>query len=140
MKQGVREFKKEERELLGCETIASQLPYSFPNGTTVEEFGCTCAICDRDIQTSLIVGRLNTDFDGVMTVDAIGGCPDCRVGTPVRFRYYDDGRYMWMTKDGWRRAVPRGKPTGSKGSADYRLVGAALLAVIIIALNTLPIK
>lgn len=92
-------------------SIASQLPVIYP-GTKArwEEIVAHCSCCDQELPPESLRGTL-TRVGGMVDMDAIGVCHDCKRITPCHYRLYPEyitgivnGR--WVMIHG--RRTPRG--------------------------------
>ena len=103
---GTKPITSRERELLGMETIASQMPVKFSNGAYWIEFTGECNFCDREIPDELLRGRVTHPLSSVAVVEAVGVCPHCRIATTFLYRMHDDMRITGPREEGWRTWKP----------------------------------
>lgn len=98
---GTKPISKRERELLGMDSIASQMPVEFPNGACWTELIGECKFCRREIPDDLLRGSVTRPLPSVTVVEAVGVCPDCRIATPFLYRMHDDRRLTGPCDGGW---------------------------------------
>lgn len=98
---GTKPITPRERELLGMETIASQMPIKFSNGDCWTDFTGECNFCDREIPDDLLRGSVTRPLPSVAVVEAVGVCPHCRIATTFLYRMHDDMRITGLREEGW---------------------------------------
>lgn len=94
---------KRHLELLAMPSIESQLPVKFDNGNDFSEFVGVCKGCDRDIPDDLMRGSVTRQTQRCFTIEAVGACPHCMVGTPYLLRMYDDCSLVALCGNTWQR-------------------------------------
>ncbi len=78
-------------ELLDMDTIESQFPVMFKDGSGFPMFTAYCARCDQPIENEHLRGLVSHTEQDVYMVEAAGACFDCNIATPVQYRLYPDG-------------------------------------------------
>lgn len=81
-----------ERGLLQAPPIASQLPIVFNADYKFEELSAHCKNCGGQVPDKLLRGVVTKLSESLATIDALAVCPKCRIGTPIHYRFHDDGR------------------------------------------------
>lgn len=90
-----------DREMLTFPTIDSQMPVEFANGTCWDCLTGQCKACGQDIQSARLTGKLTRPLESVVSVEAVGVCPSCKLLTRFHFRLHDDMRISGRTDEGW---------------------------------------
>lgn len=103
---GTKPISLRERALLDSPSIASQMPVEFPNGARFLEVTANCRPCGRIIPADLFRGIITRHSAHLITLDACGVCPSCRIATPFFYRLHDDMRITGPTDHGWRTWRP----------------------------------
>lgn len=104
-----RPLTEKDLGLMHAETIISQLPVSFPNGNSFDQFTGTCAFCGKDIPDECLKGRVSRPIDTVANIEAIGICLECEKATPFNCRIRDCLRMEFVSRDGnWLASFPNG--------------------------------
>jgi len=90
-------------ELVRMPSIASQMPVKFENGNVWHTFEGCCASCGREIPGDMVRGTVTRQLTSCFTIEAVGVCITCRVGTPFLVRMHDNGSITTLIGGAWRR-------------------------------------
>lgn len=93
---------EEVHALWASPTLKEQLPLRFANGAKISYIKVSCGSCDAQISEKNLRGRIGL-FPTAASIDAVGGCPSCRVLTRVRCRLHDDDSISELREGAWRR-------------------------------------
>ena len=86
------------------DTIASQLPVFFPNGSSLTVVTIGCYQCQHDIPAGFATGTITVFPANVATIRGWGLCESCNLLTPfmARCRETDQGlRMEWLNDGEW---------------------------------------
>ncbi len=84
-------------ELLDMNTIESQFPVRFNDGSGFPMFTAYCAKCNQPIENEHLRGQVTHSEQDVYTVEAAGACFACNIATPVFYRLHPDGTLSGMS-------------------------------------------
>ena len=92
-------------ELQSLPTLSEILPYQFKNRTRVDGVSIVCAQCEKEIHAKHIHAKVDI-YEHSLAVEAYAACFECRVITPAKMRFSDDGGILaadaagnWMKKE-----------------------------------------
>src|SRR5450631_2458990 len=85
-------------EIQGLPAITEFLPHIFENGFEIEQMSIVCSGCKKDLPVENVKAKTSA-FQHSLAVDAFKICFECRLITPSKLRFSDDGTYL--TSDGY---------------------------------------
>lgn len=91
----------EQIELFNAPSIASQLPVVFDTGFKFMEARGCCSACNKEFPEQNFNGKVLRPTSHVAEIFALGYCAECNLLSEVRFRMYDDQRFMMRRNNGW---------------------------------------
>ncbi len=97
---GRRQVSQRQWELLAMPSIDSQFPVTFENGAVWEAITGHCSGCNKDIDPTLLRGRVTSPIGNVAVVEAVGVCHECKLVTEYLYRLHDDMRITGFNKKG----------------------------------------
>jgi len=86
-------------ELLEMETIESQFPVAFDDGSGFPMFTAYCAQCNSPIENQHLRGIVARPRRDIYSIEAAGACFACKIATPVHYRLHQDGTMTGMSPE-----------------------------------------
>ncbi|MHC5194731.1 hypothetical protein ACYSUW_13350 [Pseudomonas frederiksbergensis] len=78
----------------GWKPISDFLPMVFPSGFRLTAFTVSCSLCNQDIESTHFRCDMVPLLPGVVRVDGIGVCVNCRLSINYLFRLRDESTFV----------------------------------------------
>lgn len=97
---------KEEvkKSILQQPSLASQLPFRFKNGTSMQIISTNCSQCNSEISQENIRGTLVEQNTMTVSLEGHGLCFECHCMSPISARFNNDGTVRYKEGGEWKRA------------------------------------
>jgi hypothetical protein len=82
-------------------TVASQMPVTFSNGSSIHQFKGECSGCDCELVDDSVHGAVVKHSGSMFAVEACGVCHDCNLVTRFVYRFHDDMTITGPRGNGW---------------------------------------
>lgn len=104
----VRPVSQEERDEITafyrkCPRLDKVLPLTSPCTTVIQDLDCECPSCNKPIPAGAVAVDVTRPLPTVLSVNAIGVCPDCRLMTRFLMRFRQDGSWDSLRGKNWVR-------------------------------------